>query len=136
MKKIFLFLLFLFFIISCTEPIFLKQVEENDFKQYLGKIITLEGKTVNAKLGALLVGENFSIWIDGLDSWPKAYYKGGEEAKKVKVTGRVIEKYDLPVFIPKEGEMLSGIPVPEGTDLKEASHRYLLKNVKWTFIVE
>lgn len=56
-----------------------------DFKINLGKTIKLTGNAVNSKLGALLVGENFSI----------------------------------------------GIEVPEGTDLKNAGHRYLLQNVKW-----
>ena len=28
--------------------------------------------------------------------------------------------------------MLAGIPVPEGTDLREASKRFLLKDAKWT----
>lgn len=108
-----------------------------NFKDYLGQSITLEGRATNAKLGALLTGDNFSIWVDDLESWPEGFYQSGDVGKRIKVTGTVIERYDLPVFVPKENEpMLSGIPVSEGTDLHKASHRYLLKDTKWEIVKE
>ena len=101
----------------------------------LGKQITVEGFAVNRKIGAELVGTDFSLWIEGLSSWPKGYYSGGEKGKKVKVTGILAEDHGLPVFVPKKGEPpVQGIPVPKGTDLKKASHRYLLKNAKWELL--
>lgn len=103
-----------------------------NFEDYLGESIALEGKAANAKLGAQLIGENFVIWIDGLGAWPEGFYLGGDEGKRIKVTGVVIEKHDLPVFIPREDEPeKTGIPVLKDTDLREASHRYLLKDAVW-----
>lgn len=113
--------------------------QHNDhLKDSLGKIITLTGIAANTKLGALLImNDSTSIWIDGKESWPRGYSLGGGNGKTLEVTGFVIEKYDLPVFISKEDESTrSGIPVPEGTDLKKASHRYLLKNAKWKIRTE
>jgi hypothetical protein len=103
-----------------------------DWSNLLGQAVTLEGTAADAKLGALLVQEsNGAIWIDDLESWPNGYYLGGDKGKHVRVTGTVIERYDLPVFIQKEGEPLrAGIAVPPGTDLKKASRRFLLKDAK------
>ncbi len=105
--------------------------------QSLGKEIILEGNAESAKLGALMiVGDSTSIWIDGLESWPEGYYST-EESKWVRATGKLIEKYDLPVFISEDGKPhQTGIPVPKGTDLKKASHRYLLKDATWEIIDE
>jgi hypothetical protein len=105
-----------------------------DWSVLLGRSVTIEGTAVNAKLGALLLGEG-EIWIDGLDGWPEGFYLGGDKGKRVRVTGIVIEKHDLPVFVPKPGELpRTGMPVPEGTDLNEASQRFLLKDARWTLI--
>ncbi len=103
----------------------------------IGEQITLTGKAVNVKLGAMVVvNDSLSIWIDGLESWPEGYYST-EESKWVRVTGKLIEKYYLPVFISEDGKPYqTGIPVPKGTDLKKASHRYLLKDATWEIIDE
>ena len=113
------------------------KLDTSKLKELLGKRITLFGKAVDAKLGAMLEMEDgTNIWID-LDAWPAGYYLGEDKNKTLKVTGTLSEKYDLPVFIEKEGEPIqSGIPVPEGTDLKKASHRYLLINAVWEIIKE
>ena len=101
----------------------------------LGKRITVEGWAVNSKGGAEVVGDDFSAWIDGLDFWPEGYYTGGDRGKRVKVTGVLAEDHALPVFIQKKGEPIpQGIPVPEGTDLHKASHRYLLKDATWELV--
>src|SRR5262245_58909581 len=77
----------------------------------IGKSITLEGTAANTKLGAVLLGESGEIWIDGLDAWPDGFYLGGDRGKRLRVTGTVIERHDLPVFIQKEGELpRQGIP--------------------------
>ncbi len=101
----------------------------------LGKRIAVEGWAVNRPIGAELVGDDFSIWIDGLDFWPEGYYTGGDRGKRVKVTGVLAEDHALPVFIPEKGKPIpQGIPVPEGTDLYKASHRYLLKDARWELL--
>jgi hypothetical protein len=103
-----------------------------DFKINLGKTIKLTGNAVNSKLGALLVGENFSLGIDALFEWPENSYLESNTGREITVTGVVIEKNNLPLFVHKEGEPVKfDIEVPEGTDLKNAGHRYLLQNVKW-----
>jgi hypothetical protein len=63
------------------------------------------------------------------------YYLGGEQGKRVRVTGTVIERHNLPVFIPRKDELpVQGIPVPEGTDLHKASRRFLLQDAKWVVV--
>lgn len=131
-------LLLLFLLGSCTSAKLITKLDEESLNNLRGKKVTITGKTVNAKLGALLMTEDgSSIWINNLDEWPNGYYLGGEDCKTVTVTGRIISKNDLPVFIYKEGDPIkSGIPVPEGTDLKKAKRRFLLKNAKWEIIDE
>lgn len=101
----------------------------------LGRKITVEGWAVNSKIGARLIGIDFDLWIDGLSSWPEGYYTGGARGKKVMVSGVLARDSDLPVFIPKKDEsIVQGIPVPEGTDLRKARQRYILKNAEWKLL--
>jgi len=98
----------------------------------VGKEVTVVGWAVNRKNGAQLVGDDFEVWIDDLASWPDGYYEGGDRGIKVRVKGILEQDHGLPVFVPKEGEpVVQGIPVEEGTDLDEASLRYVIKNAKW-----
>lgn len=100
------------------------------WKAILGQEITVEGLAAEAKLGPMLINDTLSIWID-LPQWdPSAL------GKRVRVTGTVIERSDVPVFVhdPKDPNTPAGIPVPKGTDLKEAAKRFLLSKVKWTLI--
>lgn len=119
--------------VSCATVNHVVNTENESLKEFVGKKITLIGKTVNAKLGAALVLENGQhIWLDEMGSWPNGYYTENE-SKSAEVTGVLIERYDLPVFISSTNDSLKqqGIPVPKGTNLKEASHRYLLKSYNW-----
>jgi hypothetical protein len=94
------------------------------------KQVTLEGVAESRKLGAALRGDGFEVWIDRMEHWP-AEARG----RKVRVTGILEERQDLPVYIQKAGESpAAGIPVPEGTDLREASRRYLVRDSKWSVI--
>ena len=96
----------------------------------LGQQVTLEGTAEARKLGAALRGNDFDVWIDQLQDWPSQYV-----GQKVRVTGILDERHDLPVFIQKPGQpVAAGIPVPEGTDLRAASHRYVVRNAKWSLI--
>lgn len=104
-----------------------------DWSKSLGQTLTLEGKAINAKLGALLMEDGNSIWIDGLDAWPDGFYQGDDKGKRLRVTGEVIRRDDLPVFVPKPGEEAkAGIPVKSEEDLEKAKWRFLLKSAKWT----
>jgi hypothetical protein len=90
----------------------------------------LDGVAENRKLGAGLRGDGFDVWIDGLEGWP-----GSHAGRRVRVTGILEERHDLPVHVQKPGEPVSaGIPVPDGTDLRKASHRYIVRNAKWSLI--
>ena len=96
----------------------------------LGQQVTLEGTAEARKLGAALRGNDFDVWIDQLQDWPSQYV-----GQRVRVTGILEERHDLPVFIQKPGEPVAGgIPVREGTDLRAASHRYVVRNAKWSLI--
>jgi len=108
-----------------------------NLNKYVGKIVTFKGKTVNAKLGALLIIENGQqIWMNDFLSWPSEYYSGNDTSRTIKVEGTLIKKNDLPVFITKENDTIIqyGIPVPEGTNLRKAKRRYLLKNIRCEII--
>lgn len=103
----------------------------------IGKRIIVEGWAVNRKIGAQLIGTNFNLWIDGLSSWPEAYYTGGDKGKKVRISGILAEDNGLPIFIPRKDEpVVQGIPAPEGTDLQKASHRYVLRDASWELLPE
>jgi hypothetical protein len=97
----------------------------------LGQVVTLDGVAENAKLGALLlIGGSRTLWIDKLDAWPPDVH-----GKRVSVTGKLIERADLPVFVHQDGEPeMAGIPVPPGTDVEKASRRLLLTEARWKVI--
>jgi hypothetical protein len=89
--------------------------------------VTVVGTARNAKLGAVLDTKGDLLWIDGLESWPDALH-----GKRVRVTGRVVVRRDLPVFVRVPGEPeKTGIPVPEGTDVNEASSRRVVTGARW-----
>jgi hypothetical protein len=96
----------------------------------LGQTVTLEGVAEARKLGAAVRGDHFDVWIDQLQDWPRSYV-----GQRVRVTGVLEERHDLPVYIQRPGEPASGgIPVPEGTNLREASRRYIVRDPTWSLI--
>jgi hypothetical protein len=108
---------------ACSTPSDVINLKNVDLKEFVGRKITIVGKTVNMKLGA------------GMDSWPQGYYTE-KESKSAQVTGILIERYDLPVFIPSSNDstIMQGISVPKGTDIKEAKHRYIITRYTWNEI--
>jgi hypothetical protein len=69
------------------------------------------------------------VWID-LHAWPEEVRE-----KRVQVTGRIIQRSDLPVFIQRPGEpVMAGMPVPPGTDLEQARRRFLLAEPRWKLV--
>ncbi len=107
------------------------------WKEQLGKQVTLTGEAHNAKLGALLKGEDFQVWVDLPDqAWPDGMYHGPDDGDMVVVTGTVTQRADVPAFIPKDGEpMGQGVTMPPGTDLEEARKRYILVDVTWKPVI-
>jgi hypothetical protein len=104
-----------------------------DWSTFLGQTVTLEGRAANAKLGALLDNGTDIIWIDGLNKWPEGFYPGEGKGKPLRVTGTVIKRDDLHVFIQEPGgPVKAGIPVPSKADLEKARGRFLLTDVRWT----
>jgi hypothetical protein len=98
----------------------------------LGKTMTLRGHAVNRKGGAVLQVGKVTVWIDGLHAWPPGYYEGGDRGRRIVVTGVLAEDHGLPVFVQLEGDpIMQGIPVPEGTDLEQASRRFVLRDARW-----
>lgn len=106
-----------------------------DWTSVVGKSVTLEGVPENWKLGAYLTSVgNGGIWIDDYSTWPAECFRDAK-GKKVRVTGTVVHKKDLPVFVPRAGEPVpQGIPAREYVEAKEKQSRYLLKNVKWQVV--
>ncbi len=103
----------------------------------IGKRITVKGKTLNLKGGAALILENGTqIWMDDMESWPQGYFINEQDTKIVKVSGILNERNDLPVFIYKDNDSLlqQGIPMPEGSDLNKASHRFVFEKYKWVVV--
>lgn len=99
----------------------------SDWAAHRGRQVSVVGRAESFKAGARLAPTHAPpIWLDDPDGWPDGY-----DGKIVRVTGTVVERHDLPVFIPKPGELpRGGIPVPPGTDLHQASRRYKLANYR------
>lgn len=99
----------------------------------LGNTVTVSGKAVNHKIGAYLLGEGFGIYVDlPATHWPSDLYHGGDDGGLVRVTGTVVQRSDVPVFVDDPNTPpIQGIPVPAGTDLDEAAKRYILESVRW-----
>ncbi len=114
----------------------LAQNSEDRWKDKVGQRLTVRGEAHNAKMGALVQGEDFTIWVDLPDQyWPTGMYHGEDKGEVVEVTGLVVQRNDVPVFIPEHGEPIrQGVPVPPDTDLQEAQKRYILENVEWKLV--
>jgi hypothetical protein len=95
----------------------------------IGQSVALEGIAEARKLGAALRGEGFEVWLDRAD-WPRELV-----GRRVRVTGVLEERHDLPVYIQRPGEpVAAGIAVPEGSDLQHASRRYVIRDATWGLI--
>lgn len=91
--------------------------------------VVYEGIAERLKVGPLINGSGWVIIAEG--EWPL-----GIDGQIVRAVGRLETRYDLPVFIrdpshPCLDGMPSGIPMPPGTDLHEASKREVLVVREW-----
>lgn len=111
----------------------LAQDSEDRWKDKVGQRVTVRGEAHNAKMGALVQGEDFTIRVDlPGDAWPDGLYHGDDKGELVEVSGLVFQRNDVPVFIPESGEpMRQSVDVPPGTDPEKARKRYVLENVEW-----
>lgn len=103
-------------------------------REHLGRQVVVEGWAVEQAVGPAVNLGGCQVWIDSLDTWPDGYYTRDGQSARVQVTGTLVEDHGLPVFVAKDGEVRHGIPVPEGTDLDSASHRYLIRGARWQVV--
>jgi hypothetical protein len=69
--------------------------------------------------------------IDGQEGSTTA----GDRGKHLRVTGTVIKRDDVPVYVEKPGELpRQGIPVKSEADVERLKWRFLLKGAKWTVL--
>jgi hypothetical protein len=108
-----------------------------ELESRLSQRITFEGLAVSTKTGAVLKVGDYILYMDGMDSWPDGWFAGDGKEQKVIVTGTLVKRYDLPVFIQEEGApTMSGMPMPPGTDLHDAARRYLLTDFTYERVTE
>lgn len=134
--KAFLIILLSTSFFACDEPESYTTLRDKNMRKLTGKRITIVGKALHLKIGPVVqTQDDVNIFIEDHESWPEDYYVPEDNAKLVRVTGKLVVKKDLPVFIQKEGEPVQqGIPVPEGTNLEEAQKRYVLRNATWELV--
>ena len=95
----------------------------------VGSRVTWRGVAENHKVGAFLLGPGIFVDLPGTH-WPSEVV-----GRTVEVRGTIVEHHDLPVFVADPNEPpVAGIPVPPGTDLHEASKRFVLEQVEWRVI--
>lgn len=95
----------------------------------LGRTITVEGVAENRKDGAVLRVGQAELWLPQMTGWPDP------GAGRVRATGRLSEDHGRPVFVRRpEAPIVQGVEVPEGTELREASHRWVLLDASWRWL--
>ncbi|EDM25268.1 hypothetical protein LNTAR_24853 [Lentisphaera araneosa HTCC2155] len=95
----------------------ISKLDRKNLDMYLNQKVSFSGTIERWKLGNAISNSTSTIWIEGEINF-----------EDIKVTGTLIKKYDLPVFIMEKDmkAVPAGIPVEPGTDLKEASKRYII----------
>jgi hypothetical protein len=120
-----------------------------DWSKLLGQKVTVDGWAAEQKLGSVLhVDKELdkeSIWIDG-QRWPEGYFEGRGKSKHVRVTGTVVKRDDVPVFLAEprttrpigdtSGNLIgiAGIPVYSQEEFDRCKWRILLTDVTWTVL--
>ena len=89
-------------------------------QEMVNKTVTLEGKTADAKAGAVLLVDGKPVYIEGLDYWPKDFI-----GKEVTLSGKLVVKSVIPqAEVSKNGEISQGGSgdndyVLEGVDIEK-----------------
>jgi len=86
-----------------------------------------EGTAQNAKMGAVLIGEDgVRHWV-ALDAWPDAVV-----GKKIQLDAVPVVRYDLPVAtVGPNGEQSAGVVVEPGQTAEDAARRVVLTDPVW-----
>lgn len=114
------------------EPVLTSASPSSDFTAAdIGKTVTVEGTASNRKVGSCVELGAKSWWVHQ----ENRYWAEGVRGRRVRVTGVVRERSDLPVFIPKEhASEQAGIPLPPGSDLEAAGKRLVIADPQWTVL--
>src|SRR5262245_55759816 len=118
----------------------------DDWSNLLGQTVTVDGWAAECTIGPAIYGDTTfdkrQICIDG-PHWPDSYYKSSSNSKRVRVTGTVIKRDDMPVYLANRETGLevgdtsglrfapAGIPVYSTEELNRQKWRFLLKDVTW-----
>lgn len=145
MKKIFIYPVIIFALISCKEgkEANMEEVVSTDRTttteqtpiNQLGSTeeifpeMPLNGLAQNLKGGATVESNGKRFWIEGLDSWNDQYVD-----KKVKVWGEIVIRYDAPVFMDTSELVSQGIPVYTEEEMKAQSKRYWIANARYELL--
>lgn len=106
-----------------------------DWARYEGECVQVEGWAGGQKIGPLLIAPRGSVAVALSDPRGDQAWWALPSGARVRVTGTVTRRADLPVFIPKPGEpAVQGIPVPPGTDLEAARRRFVLERARVTVV--
>ncbi len=132
-----------------------KEAKQDYFQAHLGQKVTLVGQAQAWKVGPLLVTEHGGVYIgsfhfdhparggvgpnDTAGTEDRSEWPDDVRDKRIRVSGVLAERYDLPV-LPKEesksGE-LQGIPTsfPAGSkELQKAGHRYVIEDARYEIV--
>lgn len=60
-------------------------------QELVNKIVTLEGITANAKSGAVLLVDDSTVYVEGLNYWPKDFID-----KQITLSGKLVFKSYIP----------------------------------------
>lgn len=102
------------------------------WRSMVGQTIVVEGTALNAKFGGLIECKDVHFWLDHAAAWPTELY-----GRKVRVTGRLVERSDLPVMeMPEDRKRLLGgvMYVPKGTEIERAKRRFVIEQPRWELL--
>ena len=98
-------------------------------KELVGTVVVLKGQPQRRKGGITIVGEGFEVWLVNEELLSDEVFGDDATGPFMSFSGTLDEDQGLPVFIPDDSDLaVQGIPVPAGTDLEKASHRFLLRD--------
>jgi len=122
----FIFASMLLFAGGCAQNGPIKVGEQPIDRSLLGKQVVVCGNAQDRKSGICV-----ETYAGDVVYMPDGFkIPGFVRNMRVRISGVLREDHNLPVFIPEPGEQKGGIPVPPGTDLHAASHRWVLTQPK------
>lgn len=98
-------------------------------KEAVGTIVLLEGHPQRRKGGITVVGSGFEVWLLDEGLVPDDVFGDDATGPLMRFSGTLDEDQGLPVFIEEDSDLaVQGIPMPLGTDLEKARHRFVLRD--------